>query len=134
MCFTGPAEIVGNVKSSLPDIKNKRDCLALYESLMAAHEHTVAVNLVAKALIASVNRTPIEGSHKATALAAYTKAHDIFAAFSKMLYEKNQVFVSRYHLMAYLKMTYPIVFNFLRTSGLKPAREYEAWEKGGDMK
>lgn len=125
---------MGKVKSSLPDIKNKRDCLALYESLMAEHEHTVAINLVAKALIASANRTPIEGSHRATALAAYTKAHDIFTAFSRMLYEKHQVFVSRYHLMAQLKTTYPLAFNFLRTSGLKPAREYEAWKKGGDMK
>ena len=110
-------------------IKNERDALALYEELIKSTQPNIAVQTVIKQIISSANKTATSGPLHRRALHAAELANDIFVAFAKLLFAEHQSFVSRHALMGHLRTNYPIIFNFLRTNGFKPARDFERSER-----
>lgn len=104
---------------------NAEKCLELYQSKIdESIPQNLAVTAVCKALLHQANQTPIEESNLKTAKGAYSKAHDIFVAFARRLFETNHVYVNKYHLIGYLKVVNPIMFEFLHANNFRPAREY----------
>lgn len=115
------------MNKKLYKIQNKADALQLYEE--TNETPAKGVEAVVKALITDANQTENKGSLRETALYAYHRANDIFVAFAGLLLKKHSVFVSKHHFMAMVKQRAPILFNYLKTSGLKPAKDYEKWSQ-----